>query len=373
MEMNTRLQVEHRVTEGITNTDLVEWQLRVAAGEALPKTADELQITGHAMEVRLYAEDPAKNFFPSPGHLGRLRLPRTGQQVVIDTGVRERDDVSLHYDPMIAKIVARGASREAAIDRLCAALERVEVAGVRTNNAFLLACLRHPDFRAGKVDTGFIDRNLAALTAFEPANTEALAAVALYLALATGVQGNGPWDVRDGWRIGGRARPGAPIRLQAGGADVEVLLAFFAGGASAQIGDRTLMLSYEPRPDGLAIAFEHASGVRVNRAFSFARAAKRSTRCPKASQPNSIWRRRSSTAKRPPTAGAITAPLAGKIVQVQTQPGQKVKRGQALVVLEAMKMEHTLVAEGDAVVERVDVRAGDQVREGQVIVAFAAA
>ena len=157
MEMNTRLQVEHPVTESITGTDLVEWQLRVAAGEPLPKKQNELHIDGHAIEVRLYAEDPQKGFLPSIGTLERLRLPHA---VRVDTGVREGDTVTPFYDPMIAKVIAHDATREGAAGKLAAALEETEIAGLQTNNAFLIRALTQPEFVRGDVDTGFIDRHL---------------------------------------------------------------------------------------------------------------------------------------------------------------------------------------------------------------------
>ena len=211
MEMNTRLQVEHPVTEMITGQDLVEWQLRVAAGEKLPVTQDELSINGHAVEVRLYAEDPAKKFFPSTGTLHRLRLPTEDASVRVDTGVREGDTVSMFYDPMIAKLIVWDETRKGAVRRMARALESVEIAGLRSNTAFLAQIMQHPEFVAANIDTGFIDKHLADLV---PApglpEAEILVAAALHelvarqIALVAGDDLHSPWTAGDGWALGGQ-------------------------------------------------------------------------------------------------------------------------------------------------------------------------
>jgi 3-methylcrotonyl-CoA carboxylase alpha subunit len=359
----------------ITGEDLVAWQLRIAAGERLP--ARELAISGHAIEVRLYAEDPAKNFFPAPGTLHRLRLPESEHDLIVDAGVAEGGEVTLHYDPMIAKLVAHGPSRATAIDRLRAALRSIEVAGVRTNAAFLSAALAHPEFRGGAIDTGFIERNLGALVAGVAPGEETLVAAALHLALAAAPQ-NGPWSQADGWRVSGaKARPGAPFRFKSPGAaeTSKVLLAFRAGEIEADIDGAKLSLTTAARADGAhEFSFRSADGVWRNRRMSFARAGTRLfVMCEGATHELLIAAPFEPEEADAGPQRAIAAPLAGRIVSVQAQAGQKVRRGQALVVLEAMKMEHTLVAESEGVIERVACSAGDQVKEGQVIVAFAAA
>src|SRR3954469_5215914 len=205
MEMNTRLQVEHPVTEAITGIDLVEWQIRVARGEKLPKTQDQLKIDGHAMEVRLYAEDPVRDFLPQTGTLHHLRFPEDAR---VDSGIRAGDTVSIHYDPMIAKIIAHGADRSEAIARLRRALAAMEVGGLATNLDFLQAILREPDFAAGKVDTGFIERHRAALLPEPlplPVQALALAALAVLRAGerdAVTQEGDSysPWARLPGWR-----------------------------------------------------------------------------------------------------------------------------------------------------------------------------
>ena len=216
MEMNTRLQVEHPVTEGITGLDLVEWQLRVAAGEKLPRLQPDIAMCGHAVEARVYAEDPEHGFLPSTGKLWALQLP-AGDGIRVDSGVVEGGEVTPFYDPMIAKVIAHGATRNQALDRLAAALGETIVAGPRSNVAFLKALCEAEDFRAGRFDTGFIDRNLDALGAVpRPASPQALAQAARVLAAddtkrirkAAKKRGNGnthsPWQVADSFALAQR-------------------------------------------------------------------------------------------------------------------------------------------------------------------------
>ncbi len=331
MEMNTRLQVEHPVTEAITGFDLVEWQLRVAAGEALPKRQDEIRARGHAVEARLYAEDP-HGFLPSTGTLERLVLPHG---VRVDTGVREGDAVTMFYDPMIAKLVAHGTTRKGAVAKLADALTKVEIAGVRTNNAFLIRALRHPEFAAGGIDTGFVARHLSELVPEQTVPPEhVLAAAAQLLVREHGAQdGNDPWGKADSFRLSGKAR-----RIVEFVADGKRLTASpEASGAHAMQlanGDIAVMEGGETfvlRPhDPLHDAEEEGADVE-----------------------------------------RIVAPMPGKVIQVAVKAGQSVRRGEPLVILEAMKMEHTLSAPHDATVEAVDVVLGDQISEGAVLVRFA--
>ncbi|MEJ1969554.1 MAG: biotin carboxylase N-terminal domain-containing protein [Rhizomicrobium sp.] len=334
MEMNTRLQVEHPVTEAITGTDLVEWQLRVAAGEKLPRTQDELAIAGHAIEVRLYAEDPHTGFLPSTGTLEVFHID--GRDVRIDTGVREGDVVTPFYDPMIAKVIAHGATREAAAARLAKALSQSFIAGVRTNNAFLIRALRHKDFLAGEVDTGFIARHGADLIPPATVPDDAYAMAADVLSRETWRPDGDSWDSHDSFRNSGKAAqfvdfavdgkrrsvalPGLALRRNA---DVHRL----ANGDVAVMADGAtwLLRPYDP------FAAADAAGAKSDR---------------------------------------IVTPMPGKIVQLLVQSGDAVKKGQPLAVLEAMKMEHTLSAPADATVESVGVAAGDQVPDGTIVVRF---
>jgi acetyl/propionyl-CoA carboxylase alpha subunit len=334
MEMNTRLQVEHPVTESITGTDLVEWQLRVASGERLPKLQNDLSIKGDAIEVRLYAEDPNTGFLPSIGKLERFAIP--DDKVRVDTGVREGDTVTPFYDPMIAKVIAHADTREAAATKLADALAHTFVAGVKTNNAFLIRALRHKDFLSGEVDTGFIARHEHDLIphAAVPDDAYSMAAGALTRRAATGQPG--PWDADDSFRNSGGgaqsfdflvegkrktvALPGLPVRHNAG-------VAQLANGdvAVMENGETWLVRPYDP--------------------FEAAEAA-------------------GSAADR------VATPMPGKIIQVLVKPGEAVKKGQPLAVLEAMKMEHTLVAPSDTEISTVEVQTGDQVPDGTVVVRF---
>ena len=271
MEMNTRLQVEHPVTELITGQDLVEWQLLVAAGKPLPLSQGDLAINGHAIEARLYAEDPDRDFLPATGRLQRLRYPPAGRHVRVDTGVREGDPVSIHYDPLIAKLIVWDTDRVGALRRLQSALRETRIAGVTTNLAFLTAVAAHDAFAVGGVDTGFIDRHRddLAATGDDP-------------------DPNSPWRGTGGWRLNA-------------------------------IGTETAHVAADPvrRADRAILA-----------------------------------------------AGGLTAPMPGRVSVVNVSAGDRVRRGDTLLILEAMKMEHSIVAPADGVVERLHYGQGDLVDEG---------
>jgi acetyl-CoA carboxylase biotin carboxylase subunit len=332
MEMNTRLQVEHPVTEAITGFDLVEWQLRVASGEKLPKAQKDIQARGHAIEARLYAEDPQKGFLPSVGLLERLRLP---QSVRVDTGVREGDAVSPFYDPMIAKVIAHAATRGEAAVKLADALATAEIAGVRTNNAFLIRALRHPQFLAGEIDTGFIARH--ELDLIPPAATppEALAAAAQLVMQESAGTSDDPWNRQDGFRLSGA--PSQSAEFMVAGKRVAIAL------PPAPSNARALRLA-----SGAIAIMEEGETFVVH--------------------PYDPFEAAEATGA---ASDRIVAPMPGKVIQVLVRPGDKVKKGQPLAVLEAMKMEHTLSAPADSLVATVDVAAGDQVNESAVLVRFA--
>ena len=330
MEMNTRLQVEHPVTESITGTDLVEWQLRVAAGEPLPKAQGDLHIDGHAIEVRLYAEDPQTGFLPSIGTLERLRFPAS---VRVDTGVREGDAVTPFYDPMIAKIIAHDATRAGAAAKLAGALEQVQIAGLKTNNAFLIRALRNSAFIAGDIDTAFIERHHDALV--PPATTppQVLEAAAHFIVHETASPGGDPWSARDGFRLGGARRPAIEFlvdgkRVLAQAAPSKLAALRLASGVIAILdrGETFTLQPYDP--------FEAADAAGA-------------------------------------ASDRIVTPMPGKIIQLFVKPGDTVKKGQPLAVLEAMKMEHTLSAPAAATVDSVGVAIGDQVKDGALVVRFA--
>jgi 3-methylcrotonyl-CoA carboxylase alpha subunit len=334
MEMNTRLQVEHPVTEMITGLDLVELQLRVAAGEKLPFSQNDLRIDGHAVEARVYAEDPEHDFLPSTGKLWALRLPEQGDGIRVDSGVVEGGAVTPHYDPMIAKVIAHGATRDEALDRLVAALTQTIVAGPKSNVAFLKALANHPDFRAGKLDTGLIDRNRVALGAVEqPVDEQAVAAAARLLAQrAAGPPSRDPWAMPDSFATWERR-------------DV---LTLTVDGARRDIGYRD---------DAPEVAITDAEDailvIRNNRQTRVA-----------LFDPFDVDLDAMDNAG----GAAVKSPMHGKLVALMVKPGDAVIRGQKVAVVEAMKMEHALAAPRDGVVAEVIGEVGAQVGEGARVV-----
>jgi len=383
MEMNTRLQVEHPVTEMITGCDLVEWQLRVAAGEPLPLSQDELEIDGHAFEVRLYAENPRKKFLPSTGTLHRLRLPLDDGRVRVDTGVREGDAVTMFYDPMIAKIIVWDEDRRAALSRLHRTLQDCEVAGVQTNLAFLAEVADHPAFREAAIDTGFIDRHLEDLVpAGEELPGEIKAAAALWVladrreqaaaaALASGDPFS-PWHAVDGFRLLDQAAE--TIRF-GGDAPFEVQVRHSGETYALRIGEHVFEAAGELDAEGgLIMRLDgHRKRVAVTRLSDPAGAHRLLLSLGGKAYETRLHDALRAAEMEDETGGsAVLAPMPGKIVSVHTEVGARVKKGQALVVLEAMKMEHTLAAPRDAVVASLSAGAGDQVDEGAAVVTFEA-
>jgi 3-methylcrotonyl-CoA carboxylase alpha subunit len=319
MEMNTRLQVEHPVTEEITGQDLVEWQLRVASGEKLPKTQDELSINGHAIEARLYAEDPAKGFLPSVGRLQYFDLGVDGR---IETGVEEGDSISPFYDPMIAKLVSSGADRGEAIGELADILDRIEVWPVRTNAGFLFNALSDQDFADERIDTGFIERKLDDLVPKGEHSESALVAA---------VQSLYPEPLM-GFRVNAPANCSARMSVD---------------GHEVTIDD----VSTPPQewPD---MRYLPDARLVTERGQSFLVKS---------------WRASASVGGGA-ADGVITAPMPGKVTSVEVAAGDKVAKGQRLLTLEAMKMEHGLVAPFDGVVAELAAEEGAQVSDGAVLV-----
>jgi 3-methylcrotonyl-CoA carboxylase alpha subunit len=318
MEMNTRLQVEHPVTEAITGQDLVEWQLRVASGEPLPRRQEELSISGWAMEARLYAENPATGFLPSTGPLDRLRFPA---DVRVDSGVEEGDQVTPYYDPMIAKLIVHGASRGEAAARLAAAARGTQVWPVRTNAAFLARAASDADFVAGRIDTGFIERHADRLIPpAEPSDTIVSAAAAALLPAPTG----DPWTDLRGFRANAAAV--TRVEVEVGG---KPYLAEAIDGVSATTADGVLFR------DGEAWAFGP--------------------------------RRADHVAGGGEGDGAVLSPMPGRVIVVLVSAGQTVAKGERLLVLEAMKMEQALLAPFDGIVEDLKAVEGAQVPEGTML------
>jgi propionyl-CoA carboxylase alpha chain/3-methylcrotonyl-CoA carboxylase alpha subunit len=369
MEMNTRLQVEHPVTETVTGQDLVEWQLRVAAGEALPLAQEHIGLTGWAMEARLYAEDPAKGFLPSIGPLEHFRLP--DDMIRVDTGVEEGGEVSQFYDPMIAKLIASGDTREDAALILAAACREVEVWPVRTNAAFLARCLEHPDFLSGDVDTGFIPGRQDELIPAKPSSDAFVAALALAAedaAAAMGMPSEGdrlsPWQATPDGLYGFRLNAGPSTHHR-----VEVAGEMVVGGARPLAeGEWRWLVEHEGRFEEASIQFEQVL-VGERRALSFVRSEDGVVLF---DDGGAVEVRESeiagaSAGGAAESDGSIRSPMPGKIVAVQVEAGQSVEKGRPLVVLEAMKMEHALAAPFDGVVAELNARVGDQVVDGAVL------
>ena len=363
MEMNTRLQVEHPVTEAITGVDLVEWQLRVAAGEPIPLKQADIPLNGWAMEARLYAEDPANGFLPSIGKLDHFVMPDNAR---VDTGVERGGEVSQFYDPMIAKLIVHEETREEAAEALADACASVEVWPVKTNAGFLVRCLEHPRFVEGDVDTGFIGAEEVSLAAAAPsAKTTAAALATVGLRADESLRSNevSPWN--DGlfaFRMNGE--PQTPVVLYRDGERVSgVLSGDYRGGAprhsafDVHLDDEAFQAIGIPAYvfiDGEQVSGAHTGDGRVvvfeeGDAFEFSP------------------RLRGGPGAGPASDGALRAPMPGKIVAVPAKPGDTVAKGQPVVVLEAMKMEHALVAPFDGVVGEIAVSVGDQVTDGTVL------
>jgi 3-methylcrotonyl-CoA carboxylase alpha subunit len=383
MEMNTRLQVEHPVTEAITGQDLVEWQLVVAAGGRMPLAQEQLRIDGHAVEVRLYAEDPVRNFLPSTGTLIHLRLPPEGPHVRIDTGVREGDTVTPFYDPMIAKVIVHDADRTSAMRRMAALMGETEVVGVATNAALLKALCSHPAFVGGEVDTGFIERHRAELFV-KPTEADhrafaiaTLARLVEWREQATSQAGDpySPWNLQNGFRLldeghdevrwkdgdrevtvkAHRRRDGA-IRLELPDGSMEARV--------ARTDDGRLAVWLDGETFTAAVVRRRANDGGVDYTL-FADGGSRRLRLV---DPLDVTQYEAVAS----AEGSVRSPLPGKIIDLRVKTGDTVSKGQPLLVLEAMKMEHTLVAPADGKVKAVRYAAGEQVAEGAELVEFEA-
>jgi 3-methylcrotonyl-CoA carboxylase alpha subunit len=324
MEMNTRLQVEHPVTEAITGQDLVEWQLRVAAGEPLPRRQEELAINGWAMEARLYAENPVTGFLPSTGTLTHFRLP---SEVRVDSGVQQGDEVSPFYDPMIAKLIVHAPTRAAAARALADACGKVELWPVKSNAAFLANAAAHPDFVAARIDTGFIERHAEQLIPpAEPGDA----------VLQAAAQATLPQDINDPWTALNGFRMNSPTERR-----VEVEVA----GKS-----HVVTLSDETPCARIVDHGEESLLFLAGQAWNFGR-------------PRSDH----AAGAAGPTDGAIVSPMPGRIVSVDVVEGMPVTKGQKLLSLEAMKMEQAMLAPFDGVVVALNVAVGAQVAEGATL------
>ena len=354
MEMNTRLQVEHPVTEATTGLDLVEWQFRIAAGEKLPLAQQQVTLDGHAIEARLYAEDPEREFLPSTGRVIALQFPKN-DSLRVDSGVETGSEVSPFYDPMIAKLIAHAKTRDEALDRLASALEHTVLVGPRSNAGFLAALCRAQGFRKGQFDTGFIERNLVDLGATRRGPDGAAAALGAEALLAYEQdrlavlsqsdpdQPTSPWDESDGFQLSGRRRLALPVLVD----------------------DQTMVAEVTYDPQGLKVSVEGSAPAKdavvvANGDVIYVLRNGRQTKV-------ALRDLALNEAGDHDTSGIVRAPMHGKVLHILVEPGTQVVRGQRLAIIEAMKMEHTLVAPTDGTVADISAAADAQVAEGAML------
>ena len=368
MEMNTRLQVEHPVTEAITGLDLVEWQLRVAAGETLPLAQSEIETRGHAIEARIYAEDPARGYLPSVGRITHLRWPAESPQLRVDTGVAAGDEISSHYDPMIAKVIARGDTRAAALGCLRAALASLRISGVTTNAAFVHRVLSSEAFTDARLSTRLLERAPDLERPSAATRQDLRVAAALWLATQNVPDGHSPWDRRDAWRINLPRRQ--TLWLRDGDAlDAIEVAAVKPESFVVTVGeDKRAVKLMRSAPDAMRI-LESGRSVAVEvfvdgqhiHVWSAGAEARFEVGEPAGAEP------RQAVAE-----GALSTPLPGTVVSIEVKPGDQVTAGQTLLVVEAMKMEHAVRAPRAGTVTAIRCRVGERVAEGVPLVELGA-
>jgi 3-methylcrotonyl-CoA carboxylase alpha subunit len=377
LEMNTRLQVEHPVTEMVTGFDLVEWQLRIAAGEPLPVAQHAIRIKGHAIEARIYAEDPEREFAPSTGRLALFRTPEPSPNVRIDSGFTTGDLISLHYDALLAKLICHGATRNDALQTLRHALGSTDIFGVASTVDLLSRIVSHPEFAQGGVDTGFIARHGDTLLAprIEP-STEVLAAVALCILTgeadaakgfaATTADPNSPWHARDHWWLNVVFERELP--LTAGGIPTPIKVRYDGRAWQLTVGGRRISAQATCWPEGrMEVVLDGwrqwVSAMRVADTIYVRRDGETSRL--------RLLDATTTTGEEEDPGSKLVAPIPGQVTQVVVTPGMAVERGQLMVVLEAMKTVFRLTSPSDGVVAAVSCHVGDSVVEGQVLVGFA--
>ena len=374
MEMNTRLQVEHPVTEAITGEDLVEWQLRVAAGQPLPKPQDELQITGHAIEARICAENPDNGFLPATGTLHVYRKPACSSfaisEVRVDDGVREGDAISPFYDSMIAKLIVHGDTREQALARLDVALAQTQIVGLSSNVQFLRHVVKSEAFAQARLDTALIEREKAVLfqqTAV-PTPLAVAIAVAQQLQAEQALETADPFSRRDGWHSHGTVR--RSFTFAQNSTTIQAVLTYGRHCAlQLQVGNIEAPLHWQPQGDGLLVEF---AGARSTAQVHVAGEA-RHIFTPRGATVLQLQDPLAHAGEGHSEGGRLTAPMPGKLVSFAVKAGDAVTKGQALAVMEAMKMEHTIAAPADGVVQELLYGPGDQVAEGAELIRMEAA
>jgi 3-methylcrotonyl-CoA carboxylase alpha subunit len=372
MEMNTRLQVEHPVTEAITGLDLVEWQLRVAAGEKLPLAQEQLRINGHAIEARICAENPDNNFLPATGTLHVYHKPECTSfergHVRVDDGVREGDTISPFYDSMVAKLIVHGQTREEALARLDEALAQTHIVGLNTNVQFLRYVLRSPSFAQANLDTALIQREEALLFKQEPVGLAMAAACAIAQTLLheKASEDSDPFSRRDGWHSHGLTLRRFEFEFHGKAAKAE-LTYLHDGALQLALGDVVGPLLFSPTAQGMDVQFAGrrlTANVYQNGEIDHVFAAQGATQI-------IAMDLLAHAGESHVEGGRLTAPMPGKVVSFSVKTGDKVSKGQALAVMEAMKMEHTIAAPADGVVQELLYAPGDQVTEGSELLKIA--
>ena len=365
MEMNTRLQVEHPVTEMITGQDLVEWQLRVACGETLPLAQDDIIINGHAFESRLYAEDPSKDFMPQTGRVHHFSYPQQSQYTRVDTGIEAGDSVSVHYDPMVAKLVTWGEDRTSAALNMAELLRRTYMSGLTSNQEFVASVFDHNVFIGAVIDTGFIARyeqDLITETYAKATETEiALAALFYLLGLDTQSSAVSPWNTHDNWRIGDSAMKRS-LSLVNKGEVIDVLASCHGESLEVEGIGQVKLLSYHEGVlkaliDGVeasAVVLSYKKDITI---FSNGRVVDLHLFAPELDGDTIDV-----------NGGRLVAPMPGSIVQVMVETDSCVDKGQPLLVMDSMKVETTIAANFDGVVKGVHIAPGDQVQEGTLLI-----
>ena len=377
LEMNTRIQVEHRVTEMLTGQDLVEWQFRIADGEQVPLQQNQITLRGHAIEVRLYAENPARNFVPSPGLVHHLRLPKDKPGLCIDNSLNVGDEVTPYYDPLIAKIIAWGGDRKDALHAIKRALNETQVAGVKTNVQLLSHIVRHPEFRGGNYNTGFIALHQDTLIAQSASASDLVLALGtLFILLKRKEETSGtvvdtkdpysPWNEEDSWRLNLPAQD--VIQLTDGGREIDIEVTFIPGGYHLTLPNSSMTVSgaLVGESDVEAIL----GGIQIKGTVAFN------------GHELNLWLydvdHVLTLRDRAPTSDAVadsvdnlSAPMPGRITQVMVGEGTVVRSGALLMVLEAMKMEHNIIAPSNGKVEKLNFSVGDWVDENTMLLDFA--
>ena len=383
MEMNTRLQVEHPVTEAITGEDLVAWQLQVASGQPLPKQQGELKIIGHAIEARICAENPENNFLPATGTLNLYRKPECSSfaisEVRVDDGVREGDAISPFYDSMIAKLIVHGADRAQALARLDAALQQTHIVGLATNVQFLRQVVKSNAFATAKLDTALIERERAALFGQDAVgrNLAIAAAVAATLEQEKATQTADPFSQRDGWSMYGRTQRYFQFAYQ--GVELAATLAYAQGGAPAQlrvaeVGDAAAAAGQPQDLQWRAVAggLDLQLGAQRSTVQVYMQGEAVTVFTPAGSAQLTEVDLLAHAGDSGAEGGRLTAPMPGKVVSFAVKAGDAVTKGQPLAVMEAMKMEHTIAAPADGVVQELLYAPGDQVTEGAELIRISA-